>query len=338
MHRWVLPAASLFMLPSFASTHLPMEQQAIAFLSTLTTEQRAKAVYAADSENLRVWQFVPADRIGIKWDEMNPKQKEAAKNLLETSLSEEGYQKIESIRALEPVLKALENGNPGRDENRYWFVFFGDPSQSGKWAWRYEGHHVSLTFGMNDSKVIASTPQFLGTNPAEVRSGAAKGKRVQSKEMDSGFAFLNSLREEQKQKAIISEKAPDDVLTGQSRKASIQAQQGLKFDELDSKQKESLKKLVELYANIQSSDEKARRMKSIAKEGWNKVLFAWMGADQPGKGHYYRIQSENWIIEYDNTQNNANHIHTVWRNLKEDFGGDPLEKHYKESHHHHHQR
>ncbi|HLO98218.1 MAG TPA: DUF3500 domain-containing protein, partial [Fimbriimonas sp.] len=137
-----------------------------AFIESLTPEQRQQAVFAPDSPERTKWAFVPLDRKGVAWRDMNDAQKAAGVKLLKTALSDEGYKKVEDIRGLESILRTLENGNLGRDTNRYWFVFFGSPSSKTPWVWRYEGHHLSLTFGSKEGEVVSSTPQFLGSNPA----------------------------------------------------------------------------------------------------------------------------------------------------------------------------
>ncbi len=303
------------------------------FLKLLTPEQRAKAVYALDSDQLFNWHFVPRSRPGIPWSALEIRQKAAGQELLTKTLSKAGYEKIEVIRSLEAVLFELENGNAGRDSTNYSFVFFGEPSDSKPWAWRYEGHHLSLTFVYRDGQLVSSSPQFLGSNPAEVRSGPRKGTRTLAKEQDLAFKLLNSLAPEQTKLAIQDTKTRGDIFTGNSRKAAIEGRKGLAFEAMNPVQRATFLELVSVHAEVQSEREQARRIKQIKVEKKEDLVFAWMGSLKPGAPHYYRIQGKDILIEYDNSQGNGNHIHAVWRNLSEDFGGDVLGEHL--THHHH---
>lgn len=312
---------------------LGVVKEAHAFLATLGAEQRAKALFAVNSDQLYNWHFVPRSRPGLPWGEMTPDQQKAAHDLLKSSLSKVGYQKVEDIRSLEPVLKELEGGNAGRDERLYTFSIFGTPSDTAPWAWRYEGHHISLTFVYREGRLVSSSPQFLGSNPEQVLNGPKKGLRPLPKERDLAFKLLNALNSDQLAKAKISASTRGDIITGNNRKAAVEGHLGLAYREMTPAQKQSLLDLLTAHAEVQSEKEQSRRMKQIQEELGN-LVFAWMGATD-GKGrHYYRIQGQNLIVEYDNSQGNGTHIHTVWRNKKEDFGADPLLDHYQHGHKH----
>lgn len=313
---------------------LAVVKEAHAYLTTLTQEQRAKAVFAVDSDQLYNWHFVPRSRPGLPWGEMTAVQQQAAHDLLRASLSKVGYQKIENIRALEPVLKELEGGNTGRDERLYTFSFFEEPSDTKTWAWRYEGHHISLTFVYRDGRLVASTPQFLGSNPEQVLTGPKKGLRPLPKERDLAFKLLGTFTPDQLTKAKIGTETKGDIITGNARQAAIEGHSGLAYRDMTAEQKKALLELLKAHAEVQSEKEQSRRMKQVEDEEFASLVFAWMGATD-GKGrHYYRIQGKNLIVEYDNSQGNGTHIHTVWRNKKEDFGADPLLDHYQHGHKH----
>ena len=305
------------------------------FLETLSAEQRAKTVFAASDPERTNWKYVPADRRGLSWGEMNASQTQAATELLKNALSQEGYKKVDKIRGLEMVLREIENGNPGRDPSRYWFVFFGEPSDDSSWVWRYEGHHISLTFGLRDGAMISSTPQFLGSNPAEVKSGRQKGERVLALEQDLGFHLIESLTKEQLAKAVLSSEAPTDIVSATKRNAAIENHLGLGYSELTQAQKKSLRDLINSHASVQTKSEQKRRAAAIQKEGFDHIVFAWLGPVSRNARHYYRIQGESFLIEFDNTQADGNHIHAVWRDFKGDFGEDALAEHYAEDHQHH---
>lgn len=306
-----------------------MYEAARAFLGTLTEEQKQKAVFPFQSEERLNWHFVPKDRNGLPYKAMTGEQKQAAQNLLRVGLSQTGYKKTSQIRQLETVLHELENNNPIRDTELYYFTIFGEPSEKGTWGWRYEGHHVSLNWTVLKGKVIASSPQFLGTNPAEVRSGALKGLRILSAEEDIARALLHSLSDAQKQEAVLSDKAPNDILTSAQRKAAIQEDKGVAFKTLTKEQQGLLLSLIQEYASTQNPELAKQRLDALRKAGLDTIKFGWMGGAERGQPHYYRVQGTTFLIEYDNTQNNANHVHTVWRDFKGDFGADLLEEHYK---------
>ncbi len=296
-----------------------------AFLLSLSSEQESRAAKGFDSDYRKNWRFVPATREGVNLGELSEKQQILATALLKSSLSESGYKKIEGIKGLEDVLFALENGNKIRDRRLYTFTFFGHPSPKGAWGWRYEGHHVSLNFTYSEGKLISSSPQFFGANPAEVQSGTRKGFRALPEEQDLGFALVGLLTPDQLEKAVVGKVAPAEIVTSNARKAAVQSQSGLKYTEMNDAQKNALSKLIAVHVNPQNAAEAKRRQGRVDLK---TVVFAWMGETKPGQGHYYRIQGSKFLIEYDNTQNKANHVHVVWRDFDGDFGEDQLTRHY----------
>ncbi len=306
--------------------------KAEALMALLPQAKKDKLIQPFD-EDRAVWAFTPGPRKGLNLGDLDKPEQAAVFSLLRSALSEAGFEKIEAIRALEPVLREMEN-NPGRDENRYFVTFYGRPSEKGAWAWRWEGHHLSLNFTYRDGQIVSTTPQFLGSNPAEVRSGPSKGKRVLAKEEELGRKLVKSLDSGQVKIAILASGAPADIVTSNARKAAIEGNRGLPFDELDAAQKALLKELLQVHAAVQREDQGQARLAKIERAGWEKLRFAWMGGLEPGQGHYYRIQGPTFVVEYDNTQNGANHIHTVWRDFEGDFGRDALAEHYAAPGHH----
>lgn len=310
----------------------PAASAANAFLSTLTPAQRSAVLVPFSSEQRFQWAYVPLQRKGLSWAEMNKEQRAAAERLLASVLSKEGSAKVEGIRQLELVLRQLENNNMGRDPEKYWFAIYGEPSASSKWGWRYEGHHTSLTFAFDHGATISSTPQFLGSNPGDVRSGAKAGTRMLGKEQDLGYELLNSLSAHQREHAIIASEAPADVLTMNSIRAKIDHKGGTMASEFTAQQRKLLKQLLITHSEIQVPKERDRRVNKAMKD--KGLRFVWMGSTKRGEKHYYRIQGDSFVVEYDNTQNDANHIHAVWRDFTEDFGGDSLTEHLEHGHSH----
>lgn len=287
----------------------------------------SKLLWKFEDEERFNWHFIPRERKGLPLKEMTEPQRQAAMALLKTGLSASGYSRAEAIRSLEDVLFA-QSKSPTRDREMYFFTIFGTPGGD-RWGWRYEGHHLAQNWTIVSGKAAATTPAFFGANPAEVMDGPQKGTRALQGEADLGWALLGVLSDEQRKMAVVSEKAPNDILTANSRKAAIQENSGVSFAGLNQKQQVMLMALIEEHANTQVPALAAARMAKV-KANTASIRFAWMGATTlaPGAAHYYRIQGASFLIEYDNTQNRANHQHIVWRDFNGDFGDDLLAAHY----------
>ncbi len=309
-----------------------MAAAARAFLDALTPDQKKVAHYPFDAEERFVWFYTPVPRKGLTLKAMTEPQRKLAMNLLRAGMSEKGYSKTETIRSLEDVLVEL-GGNPvQRDRELYYFTIFGDPGPKATWGWRYEGHHLSHNWTVINGTAMATTPQFFGANPAEVRQGAKNGLRALAAEEDLGYELLRSLDAAQRQAAIIDPKSPNDILTTNTRDAASQEDRGVAASQMTAAQRATLLKLIEEHAGAQT-DPIARDRLARAKDTLTSVKFAWMGGAEKNEAHYYRVQGPSFLIEFDNTQNNANHIHQVWRDFKGDWGRDLLAEHYKSAPH-----
>jgi len=328
-----LSAATGVLAPSETPEPAPaMAKAASAFLATLDPATRARASLPFNSDERLNWHFVPKDRQGVPIKQMSSDQRRAALTLLRSGLSARGFTKVDTILHLEEVLAAME-GSALRDPELYYFTVFGAPSEQGAWGWRYEGHHASLNWTVVDGKTVATTPQFLGANPADVRDGLQKGTRALAAEEDLGRALVKSLSADQGAQAVLSKDAPRDILTGNSREATIQEDRGISYGKLGPEQQGLLLSLIQEYASAQAPSVAQARLARVKAE-LPTVRFAWMGGLEKGRGHYYRIQGTSFLIEYDNTQNGANHIHCVWREFKGDWGRDLLAEHYRTAPHH----
>jgi hypothetical protein len=309
-----------------------------AFIQLLDSAQRNKALYPFDTDERYRFNFVPLDdRKGISFNELSEAQRKAALDLLRSCLSKETVQKVNDIMQLELILKELENRKADdhrRDPLKYFVTIFGIPSANTIWGWRFEGHHISFHFSANKNQLVAGTPGFLGSNPAIVLSGPQKGKEVLKEETEKGFAFLNALSREELKKAITDTLAPDEIITAASRQANIARPAGIRYNELSPANQQLLLQLIKVYIHRYTKLFADNMLKEIQTAGLDKLWFTWAGSTTRGLGkpHYYRIQGPTIVIEYDNSQNNANHVHTVVRDLKTDFGGDLLLEHYKASH------
>jgi len=321
-----------------------MAAAASKFLGGLTAEQRQQATFPFESEERLHWHFIPTEtfpRKGLTIKEMTEPQRKLAHELLKAGLSQRGYLTASSIMELETVLGALEAAQRAaaaqpprttplvRDPERYFFSVFGTPSEKSTWGWRVEGHHVSLHFSIVNGSMVAASPSFFGSNPAEVREGPKKGTRLLAAEEDSARALLEALDATQKTKAIFDATAPGDMITMANVNISPLSPTGLAAEAMTPTQRDLLMKLVDVYIGKMAPDIAAERLARLKKAGLEKIGFAWAGETAKGKKHYYRVQGPTFLIEYDNTQNDGNHIHSVWRDFNGDFGRDLLREHLR---------
>lgn len=302
--------------------------------AALTLEQQKQAGFEFADDERYNFHFVPRDRKGLPWGQMTTTQRHLAHAMLSTGLSQRGFAQAMTIMSLEEILAGIEQGKgPKRDPELYYFTVFGKPdAEQGTWGWRVEGHHLALNFTVVNGRGIAGAPAFLGANPGEVRDGPRKGLRILAAEEDMGFQLIGMLDDAQRKLAVIDAKAPDEIITGASRKAEPGEPKGIAASDLKPEQAILLRSLVHLYAHRLREEVAHDELASIDEAGWDKVRFAWAGATDPGAGHYYRIHGPTFLIEFDNIQNNANHPHTVWRDLTGDFGEDLLRQHYEKDH------
>lgn len=336
---------ALFPLVLFASLVWAHDEHALPrmvataknFLASLTPEQLAAAVFPFEDDERFFWHYLPtADipksygrpRKGLTLAAMSPHQKALASALLSAGLSQQGFIKTTTIMSLEDILRIMEKDTAGRrNPELYHFSIFGEPSATGTWAYRIEGHHVSLHFTVVKGKATGN-PTFLGSNPADVKEGPRAGLRVLGAEEDKGRALMTALSTEQRNTALVAEKAYKDILTERSRKAALAGQpSGLPQSKMTADQRKLLTTLIDEYIE-NLPDELAEQRRQRVKQAAGNVWFAWAGEVEKGRPHYYRVQSPTFLIEYDNTQNNANHIHSVWRDFEDDFGVDLLKEHY----------
>ena len=301
-----------------------------AFVSSLSVQQRNNGIYAFDDDERFNWHFIPRDRKGVPFRSMNESQRSAAQDLLKTFFSAKGYQRAEAVRSLESVLAEIEvNGRFDRDPDLYFLTVFGDPSLDSNWALRYEGHHLAYNWTFVSGMGIASSPQFFGSNPAEVRAGNKAGTRVLAAEEDLGRDLVSSLSGDQKSAAILDIDVPGDISTAAEKEISPLENSGIRYQDLDSRQKRMLIALIDELASMQPEVIADARMETIRSEGLDDIKFVWIGGTERGDPHYFRVQGASFLIEYDNTQNNANHIHLVWRDFAGDFGRDLIRMHYQ---------
>lgn len=314
-----------------------MAEVASIWLASLNDDQKAQATYGLTDPERENWHFIPKPfegegmRGGLTLKDMEPQQRHFAYALLSSGLSHRGYLTALQIMSLEQILWELENHAPKRDTMMYYVSIFGKPG-SDSWGWRFEGHHLSLNFTIKGGKVVASTPSFFASNPAEILEGPQKGLRVLAEEEDLARSLVKSLSDEQRKKALVEEAAPKDILTSAEPTVQSLGDAGLTWKELEKEQRGNLRKLINIYVHRVRPDVAKDEIAAIQDAGFEKIVFAWAGGTEKNEPHYYRVQGPTFLLEYANTQNGANHVHAVWRDFEGDFGRDLLKEHYQAHH------
>ena len=306
------------------------------FLKILTPAQQSLALLSFDDKERTHWLYTPGVRQGLPYQQLSQQQRPFLAYLLRTALSQRGTLKAESVRELENILKVIEAGQGKhiRDAELYYLTIFGIPADKGTWGWRWEGHHLSLNFTLINGDLVSATPLFMGNNPGPRDLTPANGKPLHllDQEDQLGLQLIGTLSPEQLKSAIIAEKAPADITTKNLEKIPAPSGQGIALSDLNPDQKFIVGRIIAEYVGRTRDEFAMGEMIAITATPENKIFFAWAGGTQAGEGHYYRLEGPSFLFELDNTQNNANHVHTVWRDRRNDFGYDPLATHLKSSH------
>lgn len=327
----LLVPAMLNSAPSAAAR--AMAESATAFLGGLDAEQKSKASFTFEDDSRFEFRYTPRARTGLPLKAMNEAQRSKAHALLKTGLSMRGYTTATTIIDLENVLKAIEPPRTGpnpivRDPELYFVSIYGTPGKS-PWGWKFEGHHISVNFTVIDDKPVVFAPSFFGSNPAVVREGPKQGTRALRDEEEAGRTLLMAFDQAQRGTVIFNVTAPSEMITAESRDAKMLEPAGVAYRAMTPEQRRLLEKLIDVYLGRVAPELAKARLDALQKAGMDQITFGWAGVIDAGGPHYYRVQGPTFLIEYDNTQNNANHIHSVWRDFNGDFGRDLLREHYK---------
>lgn len=306
-------------------TGLAMSAAAQAFLSSISPAQKGEATFTFDDPERLNWHFIPRPRKGLPLKALEGQSLKAAHAFIRSGLSDAGYDQTLNIMSLEELLYLLETGDRSerrerRDPGKYYLSVFGEPGEVGDWGWRLEGHHVSLNFTIKDGKVISSTPEFFGANPGTVDAGKGRQIRVLGPEEDIARQILKHCTPEQQKLCWISKEAPGEVPGPNVVQAVVAAPVGLPYAQMSEDQKKLVQELLTEYLKNLPGDVEQERRTAINNAGIDKLYFAWYGQSELHDPHHYRLQGPTFVIEYNNTQNNANHVHSMWRNLNGDFG------------------
>jgi hypothetical protein len=308
-----------------------MAGAAQAFLASLNEQQRAAATFPFDDPERENWDFVPlqdkekhSTRKGLPLEKMTAEQRTAALAILRSALSPGGFESASTIMSFENLLNELEAGGAMvRNPGWYFFTVFGEPSQTGKWGFRVEGHHLTVNFTLDSGKIVSTTPTVFGSNPAVVLQGPRKGEKPIYQVDQAARDLIGALDEDQKKVAFQSKQFPEIKTHTKAPKADKPV--GVTLKQMDPKQQELLVKLVRTYADRMPDDVAAKNMAAVTNAAPEDIHFAYAGKFEQGEPHTYRVQGPTFVIEFlnvqaDSAKNPANHIHSGWRTLAGDFG------------------
>jgi Protein of unknown function (DUF3500) len=307
---------------------------ATAFLAALEPRQRRRALLPFSHDERRNWHYLPRRREGVPFKELSPPARTAAHALMKAGLSVVGYEKALNIMRLEEVLREIELLGFLRDPDNYSVTIFGPPDAQAPWGFRLEGHHLSLNYTIVPGRPVAVTPAFMGANPATVPTGPHQGLRTLREEQELGLALARAIEPSLRPRLVIAGRSFGDIVSGPGRGEDLRSPTGLALGELAADLRSLAMRLVETYALNMRAGIAEAELQKMREAGIERIHFAWAGPVDPTQPHYYRLHGPTLLIEYDNTQNDANHIHTVWHSPQNDFGADLLRAHYLSGHPH----
>ena len=307
-----------------------MVAAAAELLDGLDVAAREGALLAFDDPRRLRWSYLPGERVGLPMRAMDGDQRLLAHRLLRTALSLPALAQAVTVGAWETVLEAVERRDDGRrDPGRYHVTIFDPPSATGRWGWRFEGHHLSVSVTLQGGVVVAATPLFLGANPARVSFEAGGTLRPLTVEEDLARELHAALDGERRARAVVAAAAPADILSRMSVRAGDLPSDGVAASDLDPAERSLLRRLVRLYTG-RLAPEVAPLFAGVEDDP--ALRFAWAGGAEPGAPHYYRLLGERLLVEYDCRQDGANHVHTVVRDPRGDLDVDPLRAHVAAAH------
>lgn len=328
------PTPSLPESSSATAVALAMRNAATALAAATPAAEQPRLLFAFDDTLRADWHYTPRSRAGLALKDMAPAQRAAARALLEAPLSASGLATVQDVMALEAVLRELEAGSSLRVPDNYAIAIYGTPAAQAAWGWRLEGHHLSLHFTLDSDQVVSTLPQFMGANPANsalLPKAVAGGPKAPARPLgaaeDAARALLASFDAGQRAQAVLSAQTYGDIVSRNASQASPLEKSGLAHAAMNPNQQQALLALAAQFAAHVKPALAAARMQRVRTSALDAVTFAWVGSAQKGQGHYFRIQGEKFLIEYDNS--GGNHVHSVWRDFDGDWGRDVLAEHYR---------
>jgi hypothetical protein len=311
-----------------------MAKAARSWLAKLDARQRGQAQLDWGNRRREDWHYVPRSRPGLAFRDMAPEQVAAAWDVLGSLLSARGIEQVRGQLKIEGVLGELTGSLSFRDPGNYALVLFGDPSTTtAPWAWRFEGHHLSLNVMVAPGHGVAITPMFFGANPAHVPARHQHaGFRLLGEEETAAFGLIKSLEGDARSQAVIGDRSLGDIVSGPGRELALQRPEGIALARLNEAQRDGVMRILQLYAGTMREEIAAAQLAKLREAGIDALHFAWAGSQAPGRPHYFRIHGPTALLEYDNTQDGANHVHSVWMDPQGLFGRDLLKAHYRGAH------
>ena len=310
-----------------------MGKAAGAWLASLDQRQQVRALLAWADPQRNAWHYVPRSRPGVALRDMSQVQAAAAWDLISSLLSARGLEQARAQLRLERTLGELTHNERFRDPGNYALVLFGDPGRDAPWCWRFEGHHLSLTTVVAPGYGLAVTPLFFGANPAKIPAAHAHaGFRLLGAEEDQAFTLIRSFDAGVRAQAIIADRSLGDIVAGPGRELSLKRFEGIALSGLAEGQRDGVLKILELYAGTLREEIAAPALARLREAGVDKLHFAWAGSPERGRPHYFRVHGPTVLVEYDNTQDGANHVHSVWIDPEAVFGRDLIKAHYQGAH------
>ena len=306
-----------------------------AFVETLSDGQRNRASWPFEDAERFNWHYVPRERAGVPIQEMSAASKTALHDLLRYALSETGYQTAVDVMGLEEPLGLIER-HQGlyRHPENYSVTIFGTPGRL-PWGWRIEGHHLSLNFTAVTEELYGVTPAFWGANPACVPDGyPMAGHRTLGRETDLSYQLIRSLGEAERARAIIASSSLGNIITEPGREDALRERQGLPLAAMDEGLRHLALELLALFTGNLRGQLAEAELARVREAGFEEIHFAWGGPLEDGHANYWRLHGPITLVEYDNTQNDANHIHSIWHDLTRNWGRDLLREHYAHGHAH----
>jgi hypothetical protein len=333
---------------------------AMGLFDALTPDQRAQALLPQTAPGRTHWNFLPeSGRHGLPLGELDRRQEVLAHRLIAESMSIPAYARVVQVMSNEHMLRELNLSVFGhvaatfRDARGYFLTFFGQPQPDATWGWRLVGHHLSINVTVVDGDLVSATPFLLGAEPANFGPF-----RILGEEEDAAFVLLDSLTGAQQEQAVIHSKPPADFVTrtvatigeveypeyhGVGRRDAMITDEdrvalayfrahprGIRVGDLSPAQHghfdELLARFIERARPGLACFERDRI--AAADGGVDELRFAWAGGTSIDQPHYFRIQGPVTLIEFDNAEDNANHVHSVWRDPSNDFGADLLIQHH----------
>ena len=313
----------------------PMAVAASAFLASLDDKQRAACTFEFEHAERRNWQPVPFGDAGVRFDEMTESQRTSARGLFQSALSERGLATIDGVMLLERILVAMaaERGRPRRvlAVDRYFVTIYGDPEGEAPWGWRVEGHHLSMTFTCKNGEWTAHGPLFVGSQPARVKGGEHDGTRLLGWKDDNVRDLLSSFDDEQRAKAVVKGALPRNIILLPGRDDGFDESLGLAGSELNPAQRQALFLAISDWADwlrVDLAEAETKRMRA----GLDETRVLWMGGTDVDEPHYWRIVGPHFAIEYAAPERDPDHVHALWRDTENDFGGQSLKRHLEQHH------